>query len=77
MLQPSTLSVYFSALKVALVVGTVLLLINQYDALFSTTELRWFPALLTYCVPFTVFLLGQRNAKRSGDAHQSPSNEKE
>jgi hypothetical protein len=76
MLQPSTLSVYFSALKVALVVGTVLLLINQYDALFSTAELRWFPALLTYCVPFTVFLLGQRNAKQSCNAHQPPSNEK-
>jgi len=70
------LSVYFSALKVALVVGTVLLLINQYDALFSTAELRWFPALLTYCVPFTVFLLGQRNAKKSCDANQPSSNEK-
>jgi hypothetical protein len=56
-------NVYFSALKVALIVGTILLLINQYDALFSSAELRWFPALLTYCVPFTVFLLGQRNAR--------------
>lgn len=58
------LPVYFSALKVALVVGTILLLINQYDALFSSAELRWFPAVLTYCVPFTVFLLGQRSALR-------------
>jgi hypothetical protein len=54
---------YFSALKVALVVGTVLLLINQYDAIFSTAEIRWLPAILTYCVPFVVFLLGQRNAR--------------
>ena len=63
MLQPSPLSVYLSALKVALMVGTVLLLINQYDALFASAELRWFPALLTYCVPFVVFLAGQRNTK--------------
>jgi hypothetical protein len=62
MLSKFPLSVYFSALKVALVVGTILLLINQYDALFFSAELRWFPAILTYCVPFTVFLLGQRNA---------------
>ena len=56
------LPVYFSALKVALVVGTILLLINQYDALFSSAELRWLPAILTYFVPFIVFLLGQRSA---------------
>jgi len=54
---------YFSALKVALIVGTILLLINQYDAIFSTAEIRWLPAILTYCVPFVVFLLGQRNAR--------------
>ena len=64
MQTPFPLSVYFSALKVALIVGTILLVINQYDALFSDTELRLFPALLTYCVPFFVFLLGQRNARR-------------
>lgn len=57
------MKVYVSALKVALVVGTILLLINQYDALFSSAEMRWIPALLTYCVPFTVFILGQRHAK--------------
>jgi hypothetical protein len=57
------MNVYFSALKVALVVGSILLLINQYDALFSDKEIRWVSALLTYCVPFTVFLLGQRHAK--------------
>lgn len=60
-------NVYFSALKVALVVGTVLLLINQYDALFSSAEIRWLPAILTYCVPFVVFLLGQRSAKAKHD----------
>ena len=57
------MNMYFSAFKVALVVGSILLLINQYDALFSDAEIRWIPALLTYCVPFTVFLLGQKHAK--------------
>lgn len=63
MLKSFPLSVYFSAFKVALVVGSILLLINQYDAVFASAELRLLPALLTYCVPFTVFLLGQRNAR--------------
>ncbi|MBL4798069.1 MAG: nitrate/nitrite transporter NrtS [Oleispira sp.] len=61
------LPVYFSALKVALVVGTILLLINQYDAIFSSAQLRWLPAILTYCVPFAVFLLGQRSAARESN----------
>ncbi|MGH1370722.1 MAG: hypothetical protein ACRBBW_01715 [Cellvibrionaceae bacterium] len=38
--------------------GTSLLLINQYDALFGDQPLRPLPALLTYCVPFVVFLYG-------------------
>lgn len=62
---------YFSALKVALIVGTILLLINQYDAIFSTAEIRWLPAILTYCVPFVVFLLGQRNAKLKNKTAES------
>jgi hypothetical protein len=65
MLPPFSLPVYLSALKVALVVGTILLLINQYDALFFDAQIRVFPAVLTYCVPFLVFLLGRKNAKSS------------
>ena len=44
---------------VAAVVGTVLLVINQYDALFAGASLRGIPAVLTYCVPFLVFIAGQ------------------
>ncbi|OUS28625.1 dihydrolipoamide dehydrogenase [Gammaproteobacteria bacterium 45_16_T64] len=63
----SQLTLIVSALKVASVVGTVLLLINQYDALFGPAEVRYLPALLTYCVPFVVFIAGQRSAlKRIG-----------
>ncbi|MBH0056564.1 nitrate/nitrite transporter NrtS [Pseudoalteromonas sp. SWXJZ94C] len=50
----------FMAAKVALVVGSVLLVINQYDALFADANLKVLPAILTYCVPFCVFLAGQK-----------------
>ncbi|PCJ45811.1 MAG: dihydrolipoamide dehydrogenase [Moraxellaceae bacterium] len=49
----------FRASIVATIVGSVLLLINQYDALFSNAEIRTLPAILTYCVPFLVFIAGQ------------------
>lgn len=54
-------SVYGEAARVALVVGSILLLINQFDALFGDQSMRWIPAILTYFVPFTVFLLGKRS----------------
>lgn len=54
-----TKNLVFKAMKVASVVGTVLLIINQYDALFGDAELRLASALLTYCVPFIVFLSGK------------------
>jgi len=43
----------------AALVGTVLLIINQYDALMGNSELHVMPAILTYCVPFVVFIAGQ------------------
>ncbi len=54
---------YKKASFVALIVGSVLLIINQFDALFGAGELRLFPAILTYCVPFIVFLYGNKNNK--------------
>ncbi len=55
------------ALMVSFVVGSILLIINQYDALFGGNELRVVPAVLTYCVPFMVFIAG----KVSGDREKS------
>ncbi|OUR90089.1 dihydrolipoamide dehydrogenase [Gammaproteobacteria bacterium 42_54_T18] len=52
------------AFKVSGIVGTLLLLINQYDALFGSAELRVIPAVLTYCVPFVVFIAGQISGKQ-------------
>jgi len=52
--------VSIKALGVAIIVGSILLCINQFDALFGQAEIRLIPALLTYCVPFVVFILGNR-----------------
>ena len=46
---------------VALVVGKILLMINQFDALFGHAQLRIVPAILTYCVPYVVFILGNKS----------------
>lgn len=59
------MKVYLKAAKVAAIVGSVLLVINQFNALFGNESLRWLPAMLTYCVPFVVFLLGQRSAAKA------------
>lgn len=46
------------SLIVAIVVGTVLNLINQGDALFSDLSLNWAKVCLTYCVPYCVATYG-------------------
>jgi hypothetical protein len=50
-----------TALKVALIVGTVLLLINHGKALLQgqMNRDRWVSAALTYCVPYMVNIHGQ------------------
>jgi len=52
------------AISVALVVGSVLLIINQYDALFGHAPLKVLPAVLTYCVPFVVFIAGKLSGRK-------------
>ena len=59
-----TFSDTLKGLKVAAVVGTILLLINQFDALFGTAQFRIIPAILTYCVPFAVFTAGQYSGRK-------------
>lgn len=48
-----------TALGVAAIVGTILLFINQYDAIFGDAPVRILSAMLTYCVPFVVFISGR------------------
>lgn len=58
-----------SGVKVALVIGSLLMMINHGSAIISgqMTQARWFSALLTYLVPYLVNIHGQytSQSKRS------------
>jgi hypothetical protein len=53
--------------RIALVVGTILTLINQLDVIAKgdATTLTWIKAGLNYCVPFIVSNLGLLAGKRA------------
>jgi hypothetical protein len=51
--------VIIKGLIAAALVGSILLIINQHGALSGDDNLRIIPAILTYCVPFVVFIAGQ------------------
>jgi hypothetical protein len=53
--------------KIALVVGTILTLINQLDVILEghATTLTWLKCALNYCVPFIVSNLGLLAGKRA------------
>ena len=42
----------------ALIVGTVLNLINQGDALLGMASINWLKLILTYCIPYVVCTYG-------------------
>ncbi|MET4026373.1 hypothetical protein ABIE59_001899 [Marinobacter sp. MBR-99] len=42
------------AAKLAIVVGTLLVLINQWEAITGSATIDWLKLLLTYCVPYMV-----------------------
>jgi len=46
------------SLFVALVVGTVLNVINQGDAFLGYASINWLKVILTYCVPYLVCTYG-------------------
>ena len=54
-------------IKIALVVGTILTLINQLDVILKgdASTLTWVKAGLNYCVPFVVSNLGLLAGKRA------------
>jgi hypothetical protein len=54
------------AFKVALVVGSILFIVNHGEAAIAheMTNERWISALLTYLVPYTVSVHGQWLASR-------------
>jgi hypothetical protein len=51
------------AFWVAVIVGSVLNIINQGDALFSGAHINWSKLALTYAVPFIVSTHGAVSAK--------------
>jgi hypothetical protein len=61
------------SLKMALVVGTLLAVINHGQAIVTGhfTSDRLLPMLLTYCVPFTVAMYSQIQGKRQRDCLQA------
>lgn len=48
--------VLIKAVKTALVVGSLITLINQYDALLTQEPFYPIRAIMSYCVPFFVFI---------------------
>lgn len=44
-------SVVVRSLKVSALVGTILVIINQFDAVFGAEPLNWIKIVLTYMVP--------------------------
>jgi len=63
----STRSIQLTGLKMALVVGTILNLINQGDSIMGGNWelIHWPKLLLTYCVPYCVAVFAGTQAKRS------------
>lgn len=55
----------FQALKTALVVGSLITFINQYDGLIAQEPFYPVRAILSYCVPFFVFLYSRLSAADS------------
>jgi hypothetical protein len=56
------------SLAVAVLVGTILNLINQGDAMLSGSDISWLKLALTYVVPYLVATYGAlsyRNAHRT------------
>jgi len=60
-------------IRIALVVGTLLTLINQLDVILGgdATAVTWVKAGLNYCVPFVVSNLGLLAGKRAEVAGKS------
>ncbi|MCH8082482.1 MAG: nitrate/nitrite transporter NrtS [Proteobacteria bacterium] len=47
-------SVVIRALKVAVIIGTILVAINHGDVFVGGGEINWFKIVLTYMVPYAV-----------------------
>ncbi len=59
-----------SAIKVSLIVGSILFTINHGRALFQgeMTTSRWVSAMLSYLVPYCVYIIGKASNLQIGSA---------
>jgi|TARA_B110000914_G_scaffold189163_1_gene174449 hypothetical protein len=62
------------ALMTALVVGTILTMINHGDVILEGGSLNYLKVSLTYCVPFCVTTWGSLHGKRVILSEDFPSN---
>ena len=62
------------ALMTALVVGTILTMINHGDVILEGGSLNYLKVSLTYCVPFCVTTWGSLHGKRVNLSEDFPSN---
>jgi hypothetical protein len=60
------------SLKVALIVGTALNLINQGDAIFGQAPISWMKLGLTFAMPYVVSTYGAVAARWDGRATMPP-----
>ena len=60
-------SIQMTGLKMALIVGTILNLINQGDVILNwgLGPIHWPKLILTFCVPYCVAVFAGTQAKRS------------
>lgn len=69
--------VIVKGIKTALVVGTLLTIINQWSALFGSENVRWPAFFLTYLVPFSVFIYSYRSTQASPAAGLNQTDKRE
>jgi hypothetical protein len=66
--------IVLNALKIALVVGTLLNLINQGDNLLHADGISWFHLLLNYLVPYSVASYSAaKNEIEQKETHDEPA----
>jgi hypothetical protein len=69
--------VVFKGIRTALIVGSVLTLINQWHALFGDDTFRWPAFFLTYMVPFIVFVYSYHSNKHHSQQNLSSTDKQE
>jgi len=70
----TTNGVPMRSLKVAIVVGAALNLINQGDALFGAAQVNWVKLMLTFAMPYAVSTYGAVGARWDTASGKQPDN---